>query len=313
MLKRLVIRLASVCLCLMTYANDGVWANEAKVWIALSEPGGVYAETAEAIRAEVEQGGGTDVIVKPWQELAPSSAVPPRLVITVGMGALRGLAEARGKAPLLAALVPRAGYTGLATTLTQGGTHSAVWLDQPAARQLALIKLALPGRSKVGVLYGIESRLIEGEMDRASAAARDLVLVGGHVATIDQLPGMLQRVTDEADLLLALPDPQVYNGTTVQNIMTAAYRRRLPLIGFSPAYVRAGAPLALYSTPVQVGVQVGEIARSVLSGRPLPAAQGPRRFSVDINANVARSLGLPLATSDAPRLVEQLRAREGGQ
>lgn len=292
----------------MTYASS-VRAGEPLVWIALSEAGGVYAETAEAIRAELGQGGGVDIVAKPWQELS-AVASAPQLVITVGMGALRGLAEARAKAPLIATLVPRAGYTGLVTTLTQGGPHSAVWLDQPAARQLALIKAALPGRSRVGVLYGLESRLIESEMEKARGANHGLTLVGGHIATIDQLPVMLQRVIDDADLLLALPDPQVYNGTTVQNIMTAAYRRRLPLIGFSPAYVRAGAPLALYSTPAQVGIQVGEVARAVLAGKPLPPAQAPRRFSVDINTNVARSLELPLTAADGPRLAEQLRARE---
>jgi ABC-type uncharacterized transport system substrate-binding protein len=207
--------------------------------------------------------------------------------------------------------VPRAGYAGVAVMLTQGTTaHSAVWLDQPASRQIALVRGALSGRNRIGVLFGLESRLVEFEFERAVNSAKDMTLTSGHINATDQLPSALQRVTEEADVLVALPDPMVFNGATIQNILTAAYRRRIPLVGFSPAYIKAGALLALYSTPAQVGAQAGEIARGVLSGRPLPPAQGPRRFTVEVNTNVARSLGLQLDVADAPRLAEQIRQRE---
>jgi hypothetical protein len=55
------------------------------------------------------------------------------------------------------------------------------------------------------------------------------------------------------DALLAVPDPLVFNSQTAANILAAAYRRRIPLIGFSPAYTRAGALVSLYSTPDQIG------------------------------------------------------------
>lgn len=282
-------------------------AGEPVVWLALSEPGGAYAETAAALRDELRRTGTpVEVVVKPWHELAGGRGPAPRLIVAVGVGALRGLAETEPRAPLLATLVPRAVWQRVADSATRGGRPlSAVWLDQPVARQLDLLRLALPARHRVGILFGPESRMLEAELARA-AAERNLEISAQRIDGAEQLPGALQRVLENADILLALPDPQIYNGATIQNVLTSAYRHRLPLAGFSPAYVKAGAMLAVFSTPAQVGVQTADLVRAALAGR-LPAAQGPRLFSVGVNPDVARSLGIAVDADAAARWTEQLR------
>lgn len=303
--------MALVCLCTMSYAfQASCWAGgEPVVWLALGEVGGVHADVATAVAAELQRTGTrTELIVKPWRELLDEPGPPPRLVVAIGVGAWRGMAASASKAPLLATLVPRGAYQIEAGHATRGGRAvSALWLDQPVARQLDVLKLALPRRGRVGVLLGPDSRLVEQELLRA-AAERDLDIVAARVGSADQLPTALQRVLGEGDVLLALPDPQIYNGATIQNVLTSAYRHRLPLVGFSPAYVKAGAMLSIYSTPAQLGTQAGEIVRAVLGGRPLPAAQGPRLFSIGLNADVARSLGIVVVADAETRWVEQLRS-----
>lgn len=305
-MRRLSLFAAIACLCLMTYTCTAQGAGtEGQVWVALSEPGGAYAEVADAIRAELQRGGARiEVVVRPWRDL-PAAGAAPRLVVAVGTGALRGLAEAESKTPLLAALVPRAAAQRVVESARGGRPVSALWLDQPIARQLDLLRAALPTRHRVGVLLGPESRLSEHELLRA-AAERNLELVAVRVDGDEQLPAALQRVLDDADVLLALPDPGVFNGATIRNVLTAAYRQRVPLVGFSPAYVKAGAMLSLYSTPAQVGVQAAEIVRAALGGRPLPPAQGPRAFTIGVNADVARSLGIALEEDAAARWTERL-------
>lgn len=311
-MRRRFLLLGCACLASMTFAWCGTaGAAGGVVWIALSDRGGVYAETAAILRAELERSDGrAEVLVRPWREL-PAAGPPPRLVVAVGVGALRGLAETEMRAPLLGVLVPRAVYQRIAEPAGRAGRPvSAVWLDQPIARQLDLLPLALPARHRVGVLLGPESKLFEAELQRA-AAERNIELVVARVDGADQLPAAVQRVLEDADVLLALPDPQVFNGATIQNILTAAYRQRVPLVGFSPAYVKAGAMLSLYSTPVQVGAQAADIVRAVLAGRPLPAPQGPRAFAVGINADVARSLGIAIEEDAAARWSERLSKEKG--
>jgi ABC-type uncharacterized transport system substrate-binding protein len=104
-----------------------------------------------------------------------------------------------------------------------------------------------------------------------------------------------------------MADPQVFNGNTLPNILLASYRARIPVMAFSPAYVKAGALLSLHSTPSQVGSQAGVVARSALQGAALPAPQYPTDFTVSVNDYVARSLGLGL---DATTLSERLHSLE---
>jgi ABC-type uncharacterized transport system substrate-binding protein len=163
----------------------------------------------------------------------------------------------------------------------------------------------LPAVRKVGILVSDETR---GQSIAMEKAAKELGMQIVPVAVgAGGLFPALQSVLLDSDVLLALPDPTLFNSQTAANILLAAYRRRVPLIGFSPAYVKAGALFALYSGPEQVAARAGEMLRQALAGRSFPAPQWPRDFSVAANHDVARSFGLVL---DESRLAEQLRAGE---
>ena len=108
-------------------------------------------------------------------------------------------------------------------------------------------------------------------------------------------------------MLLALADPQIYNSSSIQNILLASFRAQVPMLAFSPAYVRAGALLAVYSSPAQIGQQAGVIARGALQCRALGLPQYPQDFQVSVNEHVARSLGLSL---EPQALTERLRRLE---
>jgi ABC-type uncharacterized transport system substrate-binding protein len=293
---------------------SGLFANQSHaaqvVWLALSGQGGPYDETVESIRSDLQRNGTQiELEVRPWQEFARLDGRPPRLVVTIGVSAMRGLLNSGLRAPLLATLVPRTAYASLARS---GLQHSAVWLDQPAERQFELLRLALPSRQRVAVVFGPESRIQEEEILRA-ARERKLTVFSARTTGSDQMWTALQPVIDGTDVLLALADPQVYNGGTVHTVLTTTYRRGIPVIAFSQAFARAGALLALYSTPAQIGSQVGAIIRATLAGQPLPPPQGPREFSIGVNTNVAHSFGIQLDSNLAATWAEQIRTKERTQ
>lgn len=310
MRRRLLTAAVGVYLCLMTYG--WVLAAEAvSVWVALSDAGGVHAEAADALRAELEEArpGRIDWQVAHWSQFGKVRPAP-QWIVAVGTAAQRGMQELfagdLAAPPLLVILVPRLAFERIADQARlRAGSLSAVFLDQPPARQLELIRLALPAVRKVGILVSGESKAHVPVLER-TAKERGLQLVLAPVGQAGLFPA-LQSLLAEVDVMLALPDPTVFNSQTAANILTAAYRRQVPLVGFSPAYVKAGALLALYSTPAQVGARGGEVLRQALAGKLLPQPQWPRQFTVAINPDVSRSLGLAL---DEQRLGEQLRHRE---
>jgi ABC-type uncharacterized transport system substrate-binding protein len=118
----------------------------------------------------------------------------------------------------------------------------------------------------------------------------------------------IDRVLSEADTLLALPDPTVFNAATIPNILLAAYRREVPMLGFSPAYLKAGALLAVYSTPAQMAASAIDALKAALAGRPLPPPRHPREYTVAVNRHVARSLGLQIDADS--ELMRRMREQE---
>lgn len=275
------------------------------VWVVVSGSGREYQEAAEVIKTGL---GGVDLQVKAQQDLPPSGT--DTIVVALGTAAYQSIADqlAAGKwpkAPVVAAMVPR---TVLESGRRRyGSATTGVWLDQPLQRQLSLIKLAFGSTTRVGLLIGPESRQWQPALERA-AQEQGLSLNAYRVDNEAQLSTELQRLLGENDMLLALPDPMIFNAGTVQNILLATYRQRIPMMGFSPAYVRAGATLGLYSAPSQIGIQVARIVRQYLQTGTLPAPQGPQDFQVGVNASVSRSLGLRLS-EDALRI--DLQNREG--
>jgi ABC-type uncharacterized transport system substrate-binding protein len=141
----------------------------------------------------------------------------------------------------------------------------------------------------------------------AALAARGLDSVSGSVGGNGSLFGGLRAALDSADALLAIADPQVFNSATISNILLATYRAGIPVMAFSPAYVKAGALLSLHTTPGQIGTQAAQMAKASLQSGVLTINQYPQEFSISVNEHVARSLGLNL---DAAAMAERLRRLE---
>ncbi len=268
------------------------------VGVVLSGSGGSYGEAIDALSAEIRRLPGARV-VSTVIGASPAPALPEefsgaQLLVAVGTRAAQQLLRAGDlRVPVLCLLVPRSSYETLVSGLrgTDARRVSAVYLDQPLSRQVELIRQALPGLGRVGSVVGPDSAR---ELDRLQAAleGRGLKLVSERVSRDSELFPALSRVMGDSDVFLALPDSRVVNPDTAQNLLLTSYRLRTPVIGYSAAYVRAGAFAAVFSTPAQMAAQAGEIARSFLRSPTLPAPQYPRVFLVSINRQVARSLGL---------------------
>ncbi len=287
-------------------------ADEPVVAVVSSDRSAPYQEAAEGILRELNRPGEPrrDVLQLSPAELAERRGVSPRLYVALGTEACAALVRSATPTSVLCALLPRASFERVLREAGRraGATLTALYLNQPVGRQLDLMRLALPQARRVGVLWGPDSQFNEALLESA-AQARGLQVVGAVVRPNELVFNGLKKILDQSDLLLAMADPQIYNSTSIQNILLASFRAQVPMMAFSPAYVRAGALLAVYSTPAQIGEQAGALARGVLQGQPLGVPQYPLQFEVGVNEHVARSLGLTL---DARSLTERLRRLERG-
>nr|WP_326531795.1 ABC transporter substrate binding protein [Rhodoferax sp.] len=289
----------------LTLLSGGARAID--VVVVLSERGPGYLEATEVMVAELGRAGLTvsDTDVRSANSLATALAQQtPRVIVTLGYESLRQVLEARPRVPVLAALIPRSGFERLLRDhASTRPAVAALYLDQPIGRQMDVIRLAFGAGHRVAVLLGPESSW-QRSLLTASASAQGFSLQLAEVGASQTVAHALADVLDGADVLLALPDTQVYNATTVGNVLMSSYRARVPVLAFSPAYVRAGATLSLHSTPVQVGQQVALMVRQHLQAGAVLTNQYPADFAITVNERVARSLDLDL---NAAMLTEQLK------
>ena len=279
----------------------------ADVLILQARATGAHAALIDTVRNESERTPEMPSIVirtleEDWQEHIHQM----KLVVTVGSRAAIEVCKLEPGLPILHALLPRAAYEHLQK---EDGHHSAIFLDQPPARRLDLIELALGEGQRIGVLLGNGSVIWETEL-RELARTRNLTLTTRLIANQKHLARGLKDLLKESDVLLAIPDAVVFNRYTVRNILLTTYHRKVPVVGYSHSYVKAGALMALGSTPDQIGRQIVAVIRQMASnGWDLPEPMYPRYFSLTVNRQVAESFGLSI---EALRDIErQLLEKEG--
>jgi ABC-type uncharacterized transport system substrate-binding protein len=102
----------------------------------------------------------------------------------------------------------------------------------------------------------------------------------------------LSALQGKVDFVLCMPDPDLYNAVTIKPLVMASLEHRLPLVGFSPSFVRAGAAAGIFPDYRDLGRQAAEMAQHLLRGEERTADESPRKLQVAINQRVARLLGV---------------------
>jgi ABC-type uncharacterized transport system substrate-binding protein len=300
--------LIPILACVSTLTN----AAEASKSITLikSSDAQVYDAVIETLDGRLAQqckGRDQACLKLEIQSLATEEVLlpPPAqdLIVTLGLKA-RDYAD-RHLVPgqIINAMIPtRNGH--LSQAATDALKHPTLILDQPPIRSLRLIKHLIPGAERIGLLLSRENSGQAASLTQA-AASLDLRLVISIVDDKADLGRQLAVLLKQIDVLLALPDIKIHNRHHVTSILLSTYRNRIPLIGFSSAYVKAGAMAALYSSPEDIGSQLADLIDQVMtSGRIVKQVVYPKDFSVSLNSRVARSLGIQLRVG--PDKLEQL-------
>ncbi|WP_240339363.1 ABC transporter substrate-binding protein [Marinobacter sp. BW6] len=226
-------------------------------------------------------------------------------IITVGPSAFSRVRQANRSAPILAMLVDRPFISGFAGR--SPGQITAVLYDVPLIRQALTGKAILPQATKIALLATADSvELYEPLIDELPAygmSARIFL-----VESNDNLISTLVRALGYGDFLLAAPDSAIYNPRTIKHILLTAYRRNQIVIGPTQAYVKAGSLASSYGPFPEMVEMAGDFLATFFETGQFPPPAYPQEFRVDVNAQVARSLNIPLPSREdiATRVDRQL-------
>jgi len=217
-----------------------------------------------------------------------------QLIISIGSQATKTLLEANIKTPILSVLIPRHISKSLQAAHPEKKNWSSLLIDQPIERQFHLITSILGPNKNTGILLGPYTKDLNKKINKASVNTSHNINIE-IIENSDQLTTSLKALNHSVDVLLTLPDPIVYNKNTIRGFLLLAYRNKQPIIGFSKAYVKAGAIAAIYSKPEQISKQILDIAKNFFTNGTFKHKNHyPEEFSVALNKNIARSLGIKL-------------------
>ena len=220
-----------------------------------------------------------------------ATKLPPRTVhIAVGPTALKAL-SANSDAPIIAIYTSSAAYEKITSEAPARRRPSltAIYAEPNPKDQFQLIRAIYKRPVPVAALIQSSSYIVPILQRAADDANIDLTIET--VAPGETIFHALNRLASRP-VLLAVPDPSIYNSETLRTLLMATYRREQALVGYSATFVNAGALATTTSDPNQIAAQLKELLRDYAETGRLPSEQFPKYFSVLVNDSVARSLNL---------------------
>lgn len=290
MKSRLRLALALLLSLLLT-APVAAWSESLRVVILLSDDYTPYQSFADALSKNLPSQISASILKLPDQLDANSSKAD--LIVAVGTSAVSAAIELNA-APVLSVMLPKSGFENLlgqARTKIGRTSVSAIYLDQPWTRQIDFWRAALPERRRIGMLH-TSNKWIDFPGLQREVEQRKGILVTRPVHASDDLFAALESIMSASDVLIAIPDNNIYSSSNIRNILLSSYRRGIPLVGISNAYVNAGALCAIFSTPEQLADQARATIVAYARSRQLPEPGFPEFYTIAVNRQVARSMDI---------------------
>lgn len=230
---------------------------------------------------------------EPEEGLRRVTSHAPRVIVTMGSTATAWALKRTQSTPVVFAMVLHPVQSGFARSFgSPGGRVTGAALDISPDVQLRALRDMLDVR-RVGVLYDpAQSRAL---VSSAQAAARraGIQLLAVEVPRLAALEAALERLDGSVDALWSIPDPTVYTSAGAERILLFTLQQRLPFVGLSEHYVRAGALLALSASYEENGEQAAARVERVLQGEAagrIPVGR-PGSIEVVLNRRTERRLG----------------------
>jgi putative tryptophan/tyrosine transport system substrate-binding protein len=223
-----------------------------------------------------------------------------RLVITVGTEALTTVASRGADAVVISTMILRSDRIRSSQAAPPIQRPAGVYLDVPLAGLLSKMGILLPGKNRFGLIrnssHDEPDPLFPARVEQLGFTLHTVECSGP-----ERLVKSFLSLKGKADFVVLLPDSSLYNSTTVRPLILASLESRLPLVGFSSSFVRAGAALGIYPDFRDVGSQTADVVQKLIAGKTSLADESPRKLQVAVNQRVARLLGL--IYNETPELV----------
>lgn len=269
---------------LMLFASTTSWASSNKlVIIADSLSHDSYQLTLARLLENIPESTAVTAYnahgaaIASEQNLIPVDAA----LISIGPTSYEVL-ETLSNADMLALLISENRYAS--STSTTKERTSAIFIKQPISRITSVLKKLFKNIDRVGIIIS------KNWTEKIDINDSQVDFVINKIDQQSSISKAFREASISTDLIIALPDPVVYNRTNIKNILLTTYKFKTPLVGYSEELSKAGALISVYTPGELLGL---EAAEWFSNGQP-KIIKSPRYYKVQLNENVAKSLGKKL-------------------
>lgn len=218
------------------------------------------------------------------------------IVLSVGYKAATSLSRYKVNENVIYSLIPD--NESVLKKITCNDKCYKVYINQPVERYVKLYKVIFPKNKRlVLVTTGASSN----NLRQVKAAINDsgLVFKNIKIGKKKNVARKLIKELENDDVLVALPDPYIYNVNTAKSVILTTYHANVPIIAYSKSFAKAGALISLYSSIENIANKTAAVANAINTNTFLKQKEYyPDDFMLEINTSVARSLNVNIDSED---------------
>ncbi len=219
----------------------------------------------------------------------------PDIILTLGTAATRAILEEKPQVPIIFSLVLLSSTQETFLAAREKGIDiTGAGMDVPVRLQFEKAREMLPGIKRIGVFYnpGETGQVVREAKEVAASMGLDLVAIP--IRSEEELRIRLEEPWPDVDLLWSVADGTIFTLRTGKVILLNTLRRRIPFVGLSPSFVKAGALISFSCNYEAVGAQAADQAIRIFRGEKASSIpmSSPREISYYLNMKTAKKIGV---------------------
>lgn len=234
------------------------------------------------------------VILNSIQELKGYSD-ESSVFLAIGPPALSAVLDAKTQIPIISLFTTRTSYEEIRKSHVSESyvpNLTAVYADADLNDQVSLITGLYNRTIKVGVLLSGKTQIYKSELSEVAQTNHVDMAYENITGKEDIFSAINKFKSTQIDAILAIPDSNIYNKSTLSTIILSSQRNRQSVIGFSENLVKSGALASVFYLPKHIATETSIILNDFFQNGYLGQERYARNFNVAVNSALARSLGL---------------------
>jgi putative ABC transport system substrate-binding protein len=234
------------------------------VLIVLSKKFALYEKAIKGFKAHFDGSTEQVVMASPDELLKLVLKINPKVILTVGLRAAKITRMKVNDVPIVFCMAMNPIVNGLRTE-----TSTGVHLEPSVIDQLKAVTKIIPHVKQIGIIYDPNrtGRLVAEFRDAAAELKMEIVAV--EVKNQEESLKALREMPEKAQSLWLLRDPTVLTRNLFNQALILQQKKRLPVLAYSPQFVRKGAFFSYSASYQRQGKKAAELVKALIAGKSL--------------------------------------------